>query len=215
MPAKVSTLCYVHNCSDRVTQEFIVKEMTAIVKTDNNNSTKVDTYFHQRQLHLTMLQKFGLPTLFITLSIAEIKFLTTEPPRTILPIYMIEKNDEYPYYNDTIVKYMFQPNFSEFDNITYPNYFEKYSITPLSPSSNSHPIYHDNLSNYNTKRNKEILTRHCFLKIEDRDLYFYQQLLLNIPTRNESDYKTIPDSTYKEKFLSLFPEFLINLQNQT
>ncbi|RIB08860.1 hypothetical protein C2G38_2110080 [Gigaspora rosea] len=41
MPAKVSTLCYVHNCSDRVTQEFIVKEMTAIVKTDNNDSTKV------------------------------------------------------------------------------------------------------------------------------------------------------------------------------
>jgi len=41
MPAKVSTLCYVHNCSDRITQEFIVKEMTAIVKTDNNDSTKV------------------------------------------------------------------------------------------------------------------------------------------------------------------------------
>src|SRR6185437_4860365 len=37
----------------------------------------------------------------------------------------------------------------------------------------------------------------------------------NVPTINESNYKTIPDSTYKEKFLSLFPEFLVNLQNQT
>ncbi|RIB11371.1 hypothetical protein C2G38_2103757, partial [Gigaspora rosea] len=41
MPAKVSTLCYVHNCSDRIAQEFIAKEMTAIIKTDNNDSTNV------------------------------------------------------------------------------------------------------------------------------------------------------------------------------
>ncbi|CAG8557423.1 21454_t:CDS:2, partial [Gigaspora rosea] len=129
-------------------------------------------------------------------------------PRTILLVYMIEENDEYPYYDDTIVKYMSQPTSPEFDNITYPNYFEKYSITPSLPSSTSHPIYRDNLSNYITKHNKEILTRYHFLKIENGELYFYQQLLLNVPERNEYDYKTTPDSTYKEKFLSLFPEFL-------
>ncbi|CAG8811308.1 20155_t:CDS:2, partial [Gigaspora rosea] len=114
-------------------------------------------------------------------------------PRIILPTYMIEENDEYPYYDDTIVKYMSQPNFSEFDNITYPNYFEKYLITP------HHPV--------------QILIQSIVTTYEE--LYFYQQLLLKVPTRNESDYKTTLDSTYKEKFLSLFPEFLINLQNQT
>lgn len=36
----------------------------------------------------------------------------------------------------------------EFNNLTYPQYFEKYSITPLSPVSTSYKIYHDNLSNY-------------------------------------------------------------------
>jgi len=31
-----------------------------------------DTYFHQKQLHLnSMLQKLGLPTIFVTLSMAE------------------------------------------------------------------------------------------------------------------------------------------------
>uniref|UniRef100_U9ST01 Uncharacterized protein n=1 Tax=Rhizophagus irregularis (strain DAOM 181602 / DAOM 197198 / MUCL 43194) TaxID=747089 RepID=U9ST01_RHIID len=39
-------------------------------------------------------------------------------------------------------------------------------------------------------------------------------LLLKIPARDESDYKIRPDGTYCEKFLSLFPEFLTDLQNQ-
>ncbi|GET00458.1 AAA family ATPase [Rhizophagus clarus] len=47
------------------------------------------------------------------------------------------------------------------------------------------------------------------------ELYFYQQLLLTIPARNESDFKSTPDATYREKFLQYFPDFLANLHNQT
>ncbi|CAB4412311.1 unnamed protein product [Rhizophagus irregularis] len=151
-------------------------------------------------------------------SSATVKFLTTEPPqtrnRTIIPIYMIEEDDENPYYDDNIMKYMSRPHLPEFNNLTYPQYFEKYSITPSSPTSTSRQIYRDNLGNYIVKRSKEIVTRYRFLKIEDGELYFYQQLLLKIPARDESDYKIRPDGTYREKFLSLFPEFLTNLQNQ-
>ncbi|KAF0476179.1 hypothetical protein F8M41_024452 [Gigaspora margarita] len=41
MPAKVSTLCYIHDCFERITKEFIIKEVTAIVKTNDNDPTKI------------------------------------------------------------------------------------------------------------------------------------------------------------------------------
>jgi len=151
-------------------------------------------------------------------SSATVKFLTTEPPptrtSTILPIYMIEEDDENPYYDDTIMKYMSRPHHPEFNNLTYPQYFERYSVTPSSPTRTSRPIYRDELHNYVVKRVKEIIVRHRFLKIEDGELYFYQQLLLNVPARHESDYKIGPNGTYREKFLSLYPNFLADLQNQ-
>ncbi|CAG8532774.1 101_t:CDS:2, partial [Gigaspora margarita] len=131
-----------------------------------------------------------------------VKFLTTEPsstrPHTVLPLHMINEDDKNPYYDDTIKKYMFYPHTSEFENLTYSEYFEKYLITLSSFTSSSYPIYRDNLSNYSIKCNKNILIRYQFLTIEDNELYFYQKLLLNIPARNESDYKSRPNGTYKE-----------------
>ncbi|CAG8856594.1 2490_t:CDS:2, partial [Gigaspora margarita] len=101
------------------------------------------------------------------------KFLNTEPPLTrthaVLPIFMIEKDDKNLYYDNTIMKYM--------------------SLTPSPPAPTQCYIYYDNLSNYVVKRTKEILTRYRFLTIKNGELYFYQQLLLKVPTRNESDYK--------------------------
>ncbi|KAF0538903.1 hypothetical protein F8M41_007429 [Gigaspora margarita] len=41
MPVKISTLCYVHDCSDRIAQNFFLKEITAIVKSENNDPTKI------------------------------------------------------------------------------------------------------------------------------------------------------------------------------
>ncbi len=70
-------------------------------------------------------------------SSATVKFITTEPPTTrtctVLPIYMLEEDDDNPYYDDTIMKYMFRPHLPEFENLTYPQYFERYSITPSRP----------------------------------------------------------------------------------
>jgi hypothetical protein len=57
-------------------------------------------------------------------SFATVKFLTTKPPNTrthiILSTYMIEEDNENPYYDDTITKYMSRPHTSEFENLTYP-----------------------------------------------------------------------------------------------
>src|SRR5207244_8250889 len=92
-------------------------------------------------------------------SSATVKFITTDPPttrtRAILPIYMLEEDDNNPYYDDTIMKYMDRPHLPEFENITYFQYFEKYSITPSPPVTTRH-VYQDNLHNYVVKRSKEI-----------------------------------------------------------
>ncbi|CAG8542718.1 10322_t:CDS:2 [Gigaspora rosea] len=86
-------------------------------------------------------------------------FLTTDSPsirtRTILPVSLINEDDENPYYDDTIIKYMSRPHTPEFDQLIYPQYFENYSITPYSPQSTSHYIHLDDLSNYVVKRKKK------------------------------------------------------------
>ncbi|CAG8844587.1 40366_t:CDS:1, partial [Gigaspora margarita] len=112
------------------------------------------------------------------------------------------------------MKYMHRPRIPEFENLTYPQYFEKYSVTPSHPTSRS-IVHRDELFNYVVKRKKEIIIRYHQLKIDDGELYFYQQLLLNHPARSEADYKSDPSQTYRDKFLLLHPTFLSDLQNQT
>ncbi|CAG8819086.1 5081_t:CDS:2 [Gigaspora margarita] len=93
------------------------------------------------------------------------------------------------------MKYMHHPLNPEFENLTYPQYFEQYSITPSQPTI-SRPIYCDQLQNYVIKRTKEIIVRYRYLKLEDSELYFYQQLLLNYPARSETVYKPTANQTY-------------------
>ncbi|CAG8786816.1 10579_t:CDS:2 [Cetraspora pellucida] len=90
----------------------------------------------------------------------EVKYLTTDPPpirtRSILPIHMIDENDENPYYDDTIIKYMHRPCIPEFENLTYLQYFEKYFITPSHPTTTHRIIHHDELFNYVVEHMKEL-----------------------------------------------------------
>ncbi|GES97082.1 hypothetical protein GLOIN_2v1481471 [Rhizophagus clarus] len=41
MPAKISTICYLHDFTERLTQEFTVKEITAVARLDDNDPTKI------------------------------------------------------------------------------------------------------------------------------------------------------------------------------
>ncbi|GES95913.1 AAA family ATPase [Rhizophagus clarus] len=125
-----------------------------------------------------------------------------------------KENDKNPHYDDNIMKYMARPHLSEFNNLTYPQYFERYSIILTQPAHTLHQIYYDRLGNYVLKCSKEIVTRYQFLKIEDGKPYFYQQLLLRIPARNESNYKITSNSTYYEKLLlSLSQQLPLNLSH--
>ncbi|PKK61121.1 hypothetical protein RhiirC2_792288 [Rhizophagus irregularis] len=40
MPAKLNTICYVHNIAERLTQDFTVKEITGITRTKDDDPTK-------------------------------------------------------------------------------------------------------------------------------------------------------------------------------
>ncbi|CAG8730066.1 4545_t:CDS:2 [Gigaspora margarita] len=137
-----------------------------------------------------------------------------EKYKVIVSQSQIYENNKNPYYDDTIMKYMHRPLNPESENLTYPQYFEQYSITPFQPTT-SYSIYCDQLQNYVIKHTKEIMVRYYYFKLKDGKLYFYQQLLLNYPTRSETVYKPTANQTYRAKFLSLFPDFLNNLQTQT
>ncbi|GES91187.1 hypothetical protein GLOIN_2v1476024 [Rhizophagus clarus] len=41
MPAKLTIICYVHNSIEHLTQEFTVKEIIDIVRTDDDDLTKI------------------------------------------------------------------------------------------------------------------------------------------------------------------------------
>ncbi|KAF0552288.1 hypothetical protein F8M41_022055 [Gigaspora margarita] len=41
MPAKLSTICYIHSCTERIAREFIIKEVTGIVRLQDDVPTKI------------------------------------------------------------------------------------------------------------------------------------------------------------------------------
>ncbi|CAG8733634.1 44112_t:CDS:2, partial [Gigaspora margarita] len=132
---------------------------------------------------------------------AIVKLLTTEPPPTrsrfVLLAYMIDENDENPYYDNTIMKYMHCSLNPEFENLTYLQYFEQYSITSSQPTT-SRPIYCDQLQNYVIKCTKEIIVRYHYLKLEDDKLLYSlnNQLPTNLHSIIQSQLETLKIFSY-------------------
>ena len=59
-----------------------------------------------------------------------VTYLTTDPPtsrqKAIRPIYLINEDDDNPYWTNHIEKYFNRLIEDEFNNITYPEYFQNY-----------------------------------------------------------------------------------------
>ncbi|CAG8833462.1 20441_t:CDS:2, partial [Gigaspora margarita] len=158
------------DCIPKLRVFTCISFLDAFLGTNNNNTNNSvnDPIYNNETLHhaanwLAQNNPY-LHLLANNLSSNKIKFLNTEPPLTrthaVLPIFIIEEDDENLYYDDTIMKYMFRPYDPDFENLTYFQYFEKYLVTPFPPAPTQY-----------------------------RELYFYQQLLLKVLARNESDYK--------------------------
>ena len=120
----------------------------------------------------------------------QVKYLPTEPPttrsRAIRPITTISDDEEDPYWKDTIEKYFTRPHTEEFNNITYPNYFKNYTLSTKKPSNNS-TACQDDLNYYIIKRSTPLIIRYRYLKVQNGESFFYQQLLLTISCRSESE----------------------------
>ncbi|RIA88390.1 hypothetical protein C1645_826392 [Glomus cerebriforme] len=66
-----------------------------------------------------------------------VNYLTTDPPnsriKAIYPVYLINGDEDDPYWKNTIEKYFDQSDKKKFNNITYPDYFKNYKITTTCP----------------------------------------------------------------------------------
>ena len=147
-----------------------------------------------------------------------VTYLTTEPPtsrqKAIRPISLISEDDDDPYWKNHIEKYFDRPEEEEFINLTYPDYFKNYEITPTKPTTTKRSIYVDKLGNYVIKRTVPILVRFRHLTLHHGQLFFYQKLLLEIPCKSEDELLG-NFSTYREHWLFHHPEFNETLQQIT
>jgi hypothetical protein len=147
-----------------------------------------------------------------------VDYLTTDPPtsrqKAIRPIYLINSNDNDPYWKDHIEKYFNRPLGNEFNDLTYPNYFKHYEITKSRPKTTKRQIHMDLFNNYVVKRTIPKLVRFRYLKLQDGEYYFYQKLLLELPCRKEEELLST-FQTYKEHWLFLHPELHEKIQEIT
>jgi hypothetical protein len=168
-------------------------------------------YVHARRLGSMELMFLLLGEKICNSSI-QVLYLITDPPsirsKTVMPLSLIDPDDEDPYWKDRIEKYFARPNNDIFNNMKYREYYENYNICSTSNASLRRDIYINDLGNYVIKRITPILTRIRHLSVEHGELFFYQQLLLSLPCHSEDELKGNYD-TYRD---ILWQNFLINLQ---
>jgi hypothetical protein len=149
-------------------------------------------------------------------SSVQVKYLPTEPPttrsRAIRPLSTISDDDDDLYWKDAIEKYFARPHVEQFENINYPDYFRNYNLLTKKPSNNE--IYRDDFGYYIVKRATPLVIRYKYLKVQNGELFFYQQLLLSIPCRSEDELLGNCTS-YRERYLNLHPDFQHSIQNST
>ncbi|GES86521.1 DNA helicase Pif1, ATP-dependent [Rhizophagus clarus] len=124
--------------------------------------------------------------------------------KAIKPVYLILENEENPYWNDAIEKYLKRPQSDIFHNITYPKYHQQYQISSKPPNI-SRQYWIDLNGNYIIKRQKDILVIFHHTLVKSGEEFFYEQLLLRFLFRDEAELLN-DFATYKEHFQSKFPQ---------
>jgi len=174
--------------------------------------------------HITARRMSSMEIMFMILgepicnSSIAVRFLTTDPPdtrtRTIMPVALVLQNEAEPYYKDTIEKYFARPRISLFECLTYEQYYRKFDVSTTPPRSRTRTLYQDLLGNWVMQRANELIVRFRPLRISDGEPYFYQQLLHQRSWRNETEMYG-PYQTYRDHYLSLFPEQRLEMYTET
>ncbi|CAI2182983.1 7019_t:CDS:2, partial [Funneliformis geosporum] len=111
---------------------------------------------------------------------------------------------------------MARPISPEFDPLTYPQYFERYLISPSRPLTNR-SIFHDQLNNYVVKQSKEIID---LMKHTDKNLSLFPDFLTTLQiqtTNNHHSHITYLNNQFAEildrLLQSLYQELTITIQD--
>lgn len=186
--------------------------MGNFVISDGSNLTLNDHYV--RHVSARRLGAMEVMTLLLGLNVCksdiQVIYLTTDMQsvrtKTVKFAYMlaVQDDDDSPFFEDAIEKYLGRPNDQEFDDIKYADYFCNYSIHTKRPV-NTRLVWQDAYGNYITPKSKKILARFSYRKFEDGEPFFYHQLLLKLPSRSEETWLG-NFATYKEHFVFLYAE---------
>jgi len=179
-----------HMNAQYVTSSGLGRYLTKyVVKAEPTHIFNISDGDHYRQ-HVLACRLGSMECMFLLLgeticnSSVTVKYLPTEPPTTrshaIRPISTIDDDEEDPYWKDPIDKYFSRPHNDTFDNLTYPDYFKNYRLLTKAPSTPQ--VHEDDFGYYVVKRSSPILVRFRYLKIQDGEHFFYQQLLLSLPS---------------------------------
>src|SRR5207247_3620559 len=136
-----------------------------------------------------------------------VEFLPSIPSevrnKAVKPPYLLQQEEQLsPYWDDAIDKYFDRPTEDIFDDITYPLYHRNYIIQKNRPTNGVY--YVDKQDRFVRKRQKEILVRFQHLTVQQSESFFYQQLLLILPARSDTDLKN-SYPTYKARFEAEYP----------
>ncbi|GBC40545.2 PIF1-like helicase domain-containing protein [Rhizophagus irregularis DAOM 181602=DAOM 197198] len=139
---------------------------------------------------------------------------THEDPNSLRYIYRRTKEEDLyviPYHAPTLFlwnghinfQYVTTHQFAKYmTNMTYPFYHRNYTIQKSQPKNGIY--YIDKKNRFVRKRQKEILVRFQHLTIQQSESFYYQQLLLRLPVRSETDLKSLYQ-TYKAHFEAKYP----------
>jgi len=106
----------------------------------------------------------------------EVEYLPSAPSffrsKSIKPVHIILENEENPYWDDAIDKYLKRPQNNIFNEITYPKYHQQYQISFKLTNPNKQ-YWIDLNGRYVIKRQKDILVRFHHISIESGEEFFY------------------------------------------
>ncbi len=203
-----------HICFQYVTSAHLQKYLIKYVS-KAEPSELFDLYEHDAIKSHVLGRRLGSMELMLLLlgktvcrcSIA-VEYLPTLPSseriRSIKPIHIIQEEENVdPYWSDAVDKYFERPLDPIFDEITYPIYHRKYRQMYKAPNNNNYWI--DTKGRYIVARKKEILVRFQYLTAQNGESFFYQQLLLKLPVRNEEQIK-LNFPNYRARFCAEFPD---------
>ncbi|RGB38418.1 hypothetical protein C1646_812643 [Rhizophagus diaphanus] len=82
MPAKISTMCYIHEFTKHLTQEFTVKEITAVARLDDDDLKKI-VYLRVNATSIKLIDNMGFNDMPVIGLNVMIMGLTTKSIRNI------------------------------------------------------------------------------------------------------------------------------------